>query len=90
MPPDAFADFEDRLDIIAGEAEITPERARVILRGIYFYPPAQHAYQCSICGRACDMACYIHLEKSGLLTKTFRRPFRTREPWAFPTEDFAK
>ena len=30
------------------------------------------------------------LEENGLLTKTFRRPFRTREPWAFPAEDFAK
>ena len=90
MPPDAFADFEDRLEIIAGEAEITPQRAREILRAIYFYPPAQHAYQCSVCGRACDVACYVHLEENGLLTKTFRRPFRTREPWAFPAKDFAK
>ena len=31
MPYDAFADFENRLEIIAGEAKVTPETARKIL-----------------------------------------------------------
>lgn len=90
MPPDAFANFEDRLDIIAGEAKVTPEKAREILRNIYFYPPAQHAYQCSICGRACDMNCYVHLEEKGLLSKNFNTPFRKREEWKFDIQDFKK
>lgn len=88
MPPDAFADFENRIEIISGEAKVTPEVARKILRNIYFYPPAQHAYQCSICGRACDMGCYIHLEEKGLLSKEFKTPFRKREEWKFKIEDF--
>ncbi len=88
MPPDAFAEFENRLEIIAGEAKVTPETARGILDKIYFYPPAQHAYQCSICGRACDMACYIHLEEKGVLTKQFKTPFRKRKAWKFNVEDF--
>ena len=88
MPPDAFKDFEDRVAIISGEAKVTPETARKILRNIYFYPPAQHAYQCSICGRACDMNCYIHLEEKGALTKSFKTPFRKREEWKFKIEDF--
>ncbi len=88
MPKDAFSDFEDRLEIIAGEAQISPEKARKILDNIYFYPPAQHAYQCSICGRACDMACYIHLEEKGVLTKKFKTPFRKREEWKFDIESF--
>ena len=88
MPPEAFAGMEDRLAIIAGEAQVTPERAREILDKIYFYPPAQHAYQCSICGRACDVACYVHLEEKGMLTKKFLTPFRKREPWAFDIKDF--
>lgn len=88
MPPDAFADFENRLEIIAGEAKVTPETARKILDNIFFYPPAQHAYQCSICGRACDTACYMHLEEKGVLNKKFNRPFRTREEWKFSIEDF--
>lgn len=90
MPPDAFADFEDRMDIIAGEAQVDSRTARDILWHIYFYPPAQHAYQCSICGRACDMACYIHLEEKGVLQKKFRTPFRKREEWKFPLESFRK
>ncbi len=88
MPPEAFAGMDDRLAIIAGEAKVTPETARKILDKIYFYPPAQHAYQCSICGRACDMECYVHLEEKGVLTKTFKTPFRKREPWSFDIKDF--
>jgi hypothetical protein len=88
MPPEAFSNFDNRLDIIAGEAKVTPETAKKILDEIFFYPPAQHAYQCSICGRACDTACYIHLEEKGVLNKKFKRPFRTREEWKFRIEDF--
>lgn len=88
MPYDAFADMEDRLEIIAGEAKVSPETARKILDKIYFYPPAQHAYQCSICGRACDMACYVHLEEKGVLTKKFKSPFRKRNEWEFDIEDW--
>ena len=88
MPPDAFRSFEDRLAIIAGEAKVDPETARRILDNIYFYPPAQHAYQCSICGRACDVACYVHLEEKGVLTKTFKTPFRRRKEWKFDIKDF--
>ena len=88
MPPDAFPGMEDRLQIIAGEAQVTPETARAILDKIYFYPPAQHAYQCSICGRSCDVECYVHLEEKGVLTKKFKTPFRKRAPWKFSVEDF--
>lgn len=88
MPPDAFSGIDDRLALIAGEAKVTPETARKILDKIYFYPPAQHAYQCSICGRACDVACYVHLEEKGVLKKKFKTPFRKREPWHFDIESF--
>ena len=90
MPPDAFKDFDNRLEIIAGEAKVTPETAKKILDEIFFYPPAQHAYQCSICGRACDTACYMHLEEKGVLNKKFNRPFRTKEEWKFDIKDFDK
>jgi len=88
MPTDAFADFDNRIEIIAGEAKVTPEVAKKILDNIYFYPPAQHSYQCSICGRACDVACYIHLEEKGILSKKFKTPFRKREEWMFDISDF--
>ena len=88
MPPDAFAKFDDRLEIIAGEAKVSRETAKKILDNIYFYPPAQHAYQCSICGRACDVECYVHLEEKGVLKKKFKEPFRKREKWEFELESF--
>ena len=88
MPPDAFDGIDNRLEIIAGEARVTPETARKILDKIYFYPPAQHAYQCSVCGRACDMECYVHLEEKGVLKKKFKTKFRKREEWRFSADDF--
>ena len=81
MPPDAFEGDSDRLAVIAGEADLSPERAREIIDQIHFYPPNKHAYPASICGRACDTACYIHLEQLDLLTKKYLTPFRKRPEW---------
>jgi len=88
MPPHAYQEFEDRIDIIAGEAGITPEKARKILEVTRFYPGAKHSYIASICGRACDVACYVHLEEKGVLTRKFKEKFRDREPWKFDIGDF--
>ena len=88
MPPDAYAEFENRLDIIAGEAKVSPELARKILDATFFYPPMHHGYTASICGRMCDIDCYCHLEEKGVLTKSFHTPFRKREKWSYPLDDF--
>lgn len=88
MPHDAYDIFEDRIEIIAGEAKVTPEKARAILRETYFYPSIRHSYNASICGKACDMACYVHLEEKGVLTEKFKTPFRKREPWTFDLKDY--
>ncbi len=88
MPPDAFKNLPDRMEIICGKKPVTAESAKRILDEIFFYPPAQHAYQCSICGRACDTACYAHLEKKGVLSAKYKQPFKKREPWSFHKEDF--
>jgi ferredoxin len=92
MPPDAFDIFgqEKKMDIINGTAEFDSEGAKEILDNIYFYPPAKHFYRSSICGRACDRACYIHLEKKGLLKKTFKTPFREKEDWKLGVKQFEK
>jgi len=84
MPGDAFADDPERLAIIAGEAKLTPERAKEVMDQIMFYPPVKHAYVSSICGKACDRACYIHLEEKGVLKKNFLTTFRKREEWFLP------
>ena len=86
----AYHNFEDRLTIIAGEARVTPEKARKILDNTVFYPSITHRYQASICGRACDIACYVHLEEKGVLTKKFHKQFRKREPWSFSLEDYIR
>lgn len=88
MPPDAFMAFENRLDIINGIAEFDSEEAKKILDNIYFYPPAKHFYRTSICGRACDRACYVHLEEKGLLSKKYRKKFRNGEEWKLSTKQF--
>jgi len=84
MPPEAFADDPERLAIISGEAHLSPERAREIIEKLIYYPPIKHAYWSSICGRACDTACYIHLEEKGVLSKKFNAPFRLRPEWRLP------
>ena len=87
MPPDALADDPERLAVIAGEADLTPERAREVLEQIHFYPNMKHAYMASICGKACDTACYIRLEERGVLTRRFLSPFRRRPEWRLPIEE---
>ena len=90
MPPEAFAafDYDKKMEIINGTAQFDSEGAKEILDNIFFYPPAKHFYRTSICGRACDRACYMHLEEKGLLTKKFNRPFREKEDWKLSTEQF--
>ncbi|NLZ63050.1 MAG: hypothetical protein GX902_04510 [Lentisphaerae bacterium] len=84
MPENAFADEPERLKIISGEAELSPEQARRVMDLIRFYPPIKHAMTASMCGRNCDTACYVHLEEKGVLTKKFHTPFRKRPEWTLP------
>ena len=88
MPPDAYADLDYRIELIAGEAKLTKEQVLEILPKTIFYPFISNGYISSICGRACDVNCYVHLEEKGVLTKKFKTPFRKREPWKFSIDDF--
>ena len=87
MPPDAFADEPDRLRIIAGEADLTMEKAKKIMDQIRFYPPGKHGMVTSMCGRNCDTACYVHLEEKGVLKRKFKTPFRKRPEWSLSPEE---
>lgn len=86
MPPEAYEGFENREAIATGEAKLDPEQARQVLDVTFYYPPIKHGYVASICGRACDRACYIHLEEKGLLKNSFTTKFRKREDWELPVE----
>lgn len=81
MPKEAFSDDPERLAIITGEAKLSPERAKEIIDQIIFYPPIKHGYVSSICGKACDRACYIHLEEKGVLKRKFEEKFRRCPDW---------
>ena len=86
MPPDAYEDLPYRDAVMAGEKQLTPEEAREVLDRTFFYPPIKHGYVSSICGRACDRACYIHLEEQGKLKNAFTEKFRKRADWKLEPE----
>ena len=86
MPSNAYPDDPDRLKIMAGELQLSPEHARKILEQTTFYPMIRHGMVSGICGRACDTACYIHLEEKGVLKRKFKNPFRKRPEWKLPEE----
>ncbi len=81
MPPDAYADLPNREAIVKGEAKLNPEEAKEVLDRSFYYPPIKHGYVSSICGRACDRACYVHLEEKGMLKRHYTTKFRKREEW---------
>ena len=82
MPEDAFPDLPNRLEIMNGTAKFTClADSEAALDETFFYPPIKHAYVSSICGKACDTACYIHLEEQGKLKRGFKRNFRIRPEW---------
>ena len=43
MPPEAYIDFPDRLDIISGEAKMDTKKAKEIINNTYFF------FQCINC-----------------------------------------
>ena len=90
MPPDAFSSYphDRKMEIINGLARFDAESAKEVIGNIFFYPPAKHHYRTSICGRACDRACYIHLEAKGVLTKKFNHPFREKPDWELSTKQY--
>ena len=82
MPEDAFPDLPNRLEIMKGTAKFTGlADSEAALDETFFYPPIKHGYAPSICGKACDTACYIHLEEQGKLKRGFKRKFRIRPEW---------
>lgn len=86
MPEDAFLALPDREAIMRGEGKFTClEDSETVLDETFFYPPIKHAYVSSICGKACDTACYIHLEEQGKLKRCFKHNFRIRLEWKLET-----
>ena len=87
MPSDAYEGIENRHEVMDGTADLSFDEACKVMANTYFYPTIKHGYVSCICGRACDRACYVHLEEKGALTREFLRPFRKRPVWDLPMID---
>ena len=81
LKPDALMDIPDRLKVLYGEKQLTPLEAKAVMDRLLFYPSFRHGYAVSICGRACDRACYIHLEERNVLKRKFHNKFREGQDW---------
>lgn len=42
----------------------------------------------TICGQACDRACFVHLEEEGKMKVKYVNPFRTRAPWSLDPDTY--
>lgn len=87
MPPHAMPALERREEILTGTGKLTREESIEVMDQLVFYPPARHSYTFSMCAKACDRACYIHLEKKGALKRHFDNSFRQKEDWKLPLDN---
>ena len=69
MTDDVLKDVPDRELILDGRKAFDAESARAIYRDLDFLPYSINGYVGCLCGKACDYACYKHLERSGKLCK---------------------
>ena len=81
MPRDALSGMPGRMDILKGKKRLSEDQARSVMDQLLYYPLFRHGYAMSVCGRACDRACYSHLEEKGLLKRSFVNRFRDKEEW---------
>jgi epoxyqueuosine reductase len=81
MPSGALSEFEDREEILNGTKRLGMEEAKQVMDALVYYPSWRNFYVGSLCGRACDRACYAHLESTGKLKRKFVNKFRQKEPW---------
>lgn len=69
MTAAVLADEPDREAILAGEKRFDAASARAIYPKLDFLPYSINGYVGCLCGKACDRACYQHLERSGALCR---------------------
>jgi len=67
-----FIDYPDRDSILDGSKRFTPEESAAIYSELDFLPRTQYGYVPCLCKKACDIACYKHLESTGALTKKYK------------------
>ena len=67
MTDDVLRNAPEREAILNGEKRLDAESARALYRELDFLPYSINGYVGCLCGKACDYACYKHLERSGKL-----------------------
>lgn len=75
MPADFLRDHPEREAILNGEKRFSREEALAIYDRLKFLPNTHYGYVPCLCGKACDTACYAHLERKGLIRKKFAMDF---------------
>ena len=70
MTDEVIKDVPDREQILNGEKRFDAESARALYRELDFLPYSINGYVGCLCGKACDYACYRHLERSGKLCQS--------------------
>ena len=63
MTEDFLRGDPEREAIINGEKRFDAESARAIYKKMNFLPNTQWGYAPCLCGRSCDVACYLHLKE---------------------------
>ena len=86
LPEDAFDEMPEAAAILAGEAQLTPDKSLQVMGILRRYYGSSAGYNSALCGgRGCLRACMVHLEERGVLSRQFDTPFRKRRPWRLST-----
>ncbi len=62
-------DWPNRESILSGDCRFNSVTAREIYPKLDFFPSHLNGYVGCLCAKACDTACYRHLERSGVLCR---------------------
>ena len=88
MPKSVFDENKNGdLDILEKGVKAEKQGITKLYGALEQYFPSWVGYNMAKCGgciRACDRACYIHLENEGKLKNAFKSQFRKREDWKLP------
>lgn len=78
LPPAAAENQRE----VPEEQRLNPEEIRAMRRKLFsYYGGVGDNYAACICGKACQVECFIHLQERGILKRKFKNPFRTEPPW---------
>ena len=74
---DTLQGHPERRAILQGKKRFHAENASeaaAVRKALQVFPPTFYGYVGCVCGRACDTACYRHLEERGVLSRKFQTP----------------